>query len=181
MVMSSFPAYFFLCNTGSDAPVRFRAVAVGWVSGSAEGSRNHFKASVKSCSSSGGHMRLTSKVSESLDSHIEIPNLTVLELVFTPSHFGIYESFWPSSKVWSAGKLEVGPVWLTAVLTNHLRGLCFSVGNYNSSILSDCFLALIYKHVYLCDAPIQFLVTKFSPQWWSSVCLGFQSSWSWSF
>lgn len=30
MVMSSFPVYFFLCNTGSDAPVRFRAVAVGW-------------------------------------------------------------------------------------------------------------------------------------------------------
>lgn len=26
--MSSFPVYFFLCNTGSDAPVRFRAV--GW-------------------------------------------------------------------------------------------------------------------------------------------------------
>lgn len=28
--MSSFPVCFFLCNTGSDAPVRFRAVAVGW-------------------------------------------------------------------------------------------------------------------------------------------------------
>lgn len=28
--MPSFPVYFFLCNTGSDAPVRFRAVAVGW-------------------------------------------------------------------------------------------------------------------------------------------------------
>lgn len=55
-----------------------------FTSGSAEGGRNNFKASVKSCSSSGGHMRLTSKVSESLDSHIEIPNLTVLKLVFTP-------------------------------------------------------------------------------------------------
>lgn len=30
MVMSSFPVCFFLCNTGSDAPVHFRAVAVGW-------------------------------------------------------------------------------------------------------------------------------------------------------
>lgn len=139
-----------------------------FTSGSAEGGRNDFKASVKSCSSSGGHMRLTSKVSESLDSHIEIPNLTVLKLVFTPWQFGLYESFWPSSKVWwSAGKLEVGPVWLTAVLTNHPRSLCFSVGNWNSSILSDCFLALIYKHVYLCAPPIQFLVTTFSPQWWS--------------
>lgn len=151
-----------------------------FTSGSAEGGRKDLKASVKSCSSSGGHMRLTSKVSESLDSHIEIPNLTVLKLVFTPWQFGLYESFWPSSKVWwSAGKLEVGPVWLTAVLTNHPRSLCFSVGNWNSSILSDCFLALIYKHVYLCGPPIQLLVTKFSPQWWSSVCLGFQSSWSW--
>lgn len=117
------------------------------------------------------------KVSESLDSHIEIPNFTVLKLVFTPWQFGLYESFWPSSKVWwSAGKLEVGPVWL---ITNHPRSLCFSVGNWNSSILSDCFLALIYKHVYLCGPPIQLLVTKFSPQWWASVCLGFQSSWSW--
>lgn len=34
-----------------------------FTSGSAEGGRKDLKASVKSCSSSGGHMRLTSKVS----------------------------------------------------------------------------------------------------------------------